>query len=856
MKSNRYRTFVFFTSLLTLLNPYYAFALDIPLMVKETQGVARSSEMVHNGVPIARGDNVTATANLLISDGSSSVPSTFTVLSRWGGGKDDVTKSIKWILVSFPASVSANATNTYYLRDYGTPATITNTVSVTDGASSITVDTGSAEFVISETTGTLFDSIAIGGASLATGNSSHNSTIDGQAEATANAPTVNIERQNAQYVCIKSVGTYANTPVGGANAEPIHYRIRYEFYAGSPTAIVTHKFFWAGEHDIVPDIQTIRVNNVNLRLPDMSGFSSSAVYATQSVSYSGITGEAVFVSQDRRALFSDPHQATVSHGATSQTTVFAETPAVVSTATNGSLVATIGNMQRYEPQSIEADTSGKITINDMAEYHNISDALGTWAKIGIGALSSASFTNINSQVIAPTEHRLMALPSTDYLLTTNVFEKLPNPQSTTPEVQAWWTELGEVIDRTEEYLDEEKAQGLLTWGTLPRTYNEFGVNNDWDRIYEGGFITDYHNAWKNMTFYALLTQDPDKLSEYAFPGALRMLHTQIIQVDNYSNPYSTRMGWGYAGYMRYRENGNSMHSYFDNLFAYYYLTGDMEVLDLLDVGAKTTREWYTRSGGVLIPETEQAVDWEDYAGRNFYQMASIYRFLGQAYNDEYLDDWSAMYDHFASTYLLLLSSGGTEYGFSRADYRDTDNVVLTGQSWMDALYTCRGLYELYLEYGDMQLGDEDITISRILRGFGYGFWDYNRLTHDGADGTWSGEWANVQSVSYTGADIGGTITDVVHMVVTDHHLYDDGKINVATEMIRGGALSGDAALLQHGLDGLSYMTSNLSFPTIGRFPLSKVAGLMFSNMADAMTYYDGAQSAVNLLLPPSNLLLD
>jgi hypothetical protein len=86
--------------------------------VKEQEGISRSSEMVHNGVPIAKTENIKSTSGLIITDSTGAqIPTTFEVLSRWNGDPDDVDKEIQWLLVSFPASVGANQTATFYLKD-------------------------------------------------------------------------------------------------------------------------------------------------------------------------------------------------------------------------------------------------------------------------------------------------------------------------------------------------------------------------------------------------------------------------------------------------------------------------------------------------------------------------------------------------------------------------------------------------------------------------------------------------------------------------------------------------------------------------------------------------------------------
>lgn len=835
--------------LATLLIAAPAVALDVQLTAIETQGVARTSEMVHNGVPLAKSDNVTDSSTLVIWDGSNAVPATFDVLARWGGGKDDDAKPIKWVLVSFPASVTASGTSTYRLRDFGTPAAPLGTLTVTDGATAITVNTGSAEFVVSETAFTAFDSIAVGGNAIASGNGGSQTTINGQAAASANPPTVTIERQNAHYVCIKAVGTYANTPVGVSNPQPIHYRLRYEFFAGSPTVVVTHKYSWPSGYGMSGS-GTAVVDNISFALPDMVGLTTTDAYATSSINYTGVTGQAVSVSQDRRALFADDHQATVTSGASNQTTQFATHPAVISRTGNGDLVATIGNLKFYEPQRIAADAAGKITLNAMAAQHTLYEMMGSWSRYGIGALvSGATFTDIHAQAIAPVEHRLMALPDPAYLATSGVDGYLANPSSATTEVDDWNTKLQTIADYTRTWMQTEKFHGLLTWGTSVRLPTETGSGTGWDKLFEGATMTDYHNAWRQMTHYGLSYQDPDALSDFGFPAARRMLHTQGFQVDDYSNPYTTYMGWSPAGYQRFRFDTNSSHSYLENLYLYYYLTGDLEVVEFLEVGADTRDDWYTRDAGELNDQTQEDASWAACKGRVFYQTASTFDFLGHAGESRYLDDWRHMYNHATTRCILMLDDAGQERGFW-VNHDEQTSGVDQGQTWMDSLYTMEGLYRLWLEYGDIQLGENNFEISRVVGAMARSFWDYNRTLDPGghglspSDGTWAGAWSNSVLINFTGDPVGGSITSVTHNQwnsTSDMHLYSAGKVSVAAAIVKAGVITGDNSLKQNGFDGLTWA---MGIGNLANTPLAKTPGIAMSRWSDAVNFFDHTPSSL------------
>ena len=127
-------------------------ALDVPLTVQETDGVARRGEPVTFGVPLPRG-LVRDTSRLRLYDAANrAVPAAFRVVNRW---PDDT--SVQWIHGDFQADAGAKARALYYLRlsDDPVPAAPASLrVSTTGG--DVRVQTGAVEFTVHRT-GPLLD---------------------------------------------------------------------------------------------------------------------------------------------------------------------------------------------------------------------------------------------------------------------------------------------------------------------------------------------------------------------------------------------------------------------------------------------------------------------------------------------------------------------------------------------------------------------------------------------------------------------------------------------------------------------------------------------------------------------------
>ena len=98
-----------------------ALALDVPINLAETGGVARVADPVSVGVPVPR-DLLADTSKLCVLDPSGKkVPAQFEVLMNWfpTAKFPDSKKSVRWVLVDFQADVPANGKAMYRLADTG-----------------------------------------------------------------------------------------------------------------------------------------------------------------------------------------------------------------------------------------------------------------------------------------------------------------------------------------------------------------------------------------------------------------------------------------------------------------------------------------------------------------------------------------------------------------------------------------------------------------------------------------------------------------------------------------------------------------------------------------------------------------
>ncbi len=216
-------------------------AADLSLSVKETAGVARVGEIVRSGVPLPRALSIATTDRLAVLDPDGhAVPAEFRILGRWNAGLA-TNAPIQWLLVSFPATVGANATARYRLVTEGINPAPATPLRLTREGDRVTVDTGAATFVVGGKA--LFDEVRVAGALRISGGAL-TAQIDGHDTALSTIRRVAIEQSGPLVATVIVDGAYDLAPIGGGG---IGSHRRYRFAAGSPTAIVERSVTWEGD---------------------------------------------------------------------------------------------------------------------------------------------------------------------------------------------------------------------------------------------------------------------------------------------------------------------------------------------------------------------------------------------------------------------------------------------------------------------------------------------------------------------------------------------------------------------------------------------------------------------------------
>jgi hypothetical protein len=203
----------------------------VKLTVSESTGSARRNESVTSGIPLPRNLNIKTTTKLrLVNGAGKAVPAQFTPLARWGSTPTDATAPIKWLLVDFQvASLAARQKADFTVQNSGAQPSFPG-LTVTEQASSITIKTGAASFVVSKQTGRL------SGTGFKSPLNFQAVGSNGTSYSASRATDVDIVLKGKMRVSIRVKGQY----LSAAGKKLLDFTSRYWFYAGQSYVRLFH----------------------------------------------------------------------------------------------------------------------------------------------------------------------------------------------------------------------------------------------------------------------------------------------------------------------------------------------------------------------------------------------------------------------------------------------------------------------------------------------------------------------------------------------------------------------------------------------------------------------------------------
>ena len=854
-----------FAGLLAARASYAAYGVSVPsqlrLNIRETAGIARSGEVVRTGVPMPRGLNIKSTASLAVVDAAgNAVPADFRITARWNAPLSDATAPIQWLLVSFPANVGSRSSASYRIVTDGSVANPVpaRPLRLTQNGDLITVDTGAAIFHFGSNPGALFDEVVLDNGTRLIGGSAMTLRSNGTPAGHSTTRKMWIEHAGPLFASVVITGAYDLAPVGNGGMGTIR---RYTFTAGSATALVRHAVAWEGNLGCNGCTKTTSGAPNGVKLEQVrdtldielgGGATVTAVgdFEAPAMVKTVGAGQSAAVRQLLRSGRTAPLRFTVDAAGTTASGVQADGGMLAASGPAGAVAIGLDKMHRFEPQALRLLADGNLAIDIADDQTWLAHHQGLFGNLAVAALApNPSRSDLDRQVWAPLNRPLRAWAEPAWFAASGAVEEFP--VGTLPaEVASYDTLIPSVLTRTVQKVDEIGLAGLTTFGVYPRYWGkndgpgevDCGTadptpDDDWDDKFWCATWTDYHNTAATIPVWAMRSGEVEWLDELAVPAAQRTLHTQIMQCSPTEKWFYC--GQAPAGYGGYRADFNSSHAYFDNLYQYYWLTGDSVVLHLVQRGGDTmrrnmcdTRGSYpvtdpTGPGGPSCGPDHPSTR-SEFTGRVATQWINAYRFLGLASTDgSFLEDYRDSLARAATQHYVEARRAGesTVYGFL-GERAVTAGTYIGGPVWMFGFYDTNTLWRLQRDTSDAPIGNPALPPSRIMAAVARTLKDIEPTVM--GDGTVGGDWPKNLEYTWQGSRIGATLSQVVP---NDRPIFTPEKTSVTALFLRTGEQTGEAALTTKGKEMVQVA---LTAATNEGAPLGKLHGQYLSRLHAAV----------------------
>lgn len=818
-------------------------ATIVPLYVRESASVSRSRAFVSTGVPIAESLNVTDLSRLALLDSQGfPVQADFRPTSYWRTSKSP--KGMHWVQVSFFDKFGAGQEKQYKLVITKQPMNLEFDLSPLNlinliSPKEIMVHTGAMKCIVNERG---INRLGKDGSSTYfIDNSIQRVKFDGVEDSLFNK----LRRLEVEYagplVAYIYVETETNLKFGDqlttrpskgkdAAGKPIYPQgsivvsRRYEFRAGSGTVMCQQTIKWEGTKNGTSwtERDGVKVNGVLGELWQdtftlSSKPSTSEIIVSEGVSYiDGDASKVSFISQNLRPNRLAKRSLTIDK-ITREGTVEGLLSLLYG---ENCLCFGLYHMDKYEPQSLVFDpATSSICVSYASDKFWLAHHQGVSVRSGIALEDESKLDEVWAELNHPL--RIFAQDSAYYSVAG--LGAVPSTQEHDPSQLAlsliYQKAIKSICDSTLMNIDRFGLYGLQTYAGLPRYWgtNDGGDEvgqvrsnqaNDWDHAYKYGAFTDYYSSSRTAATLALLSGDSKYLDLLSIPSADRMLHTQI-----WCGSPDDRLhliGWSPTGYNAYRADMNSSHSYYENLYWYYFLSGDRQVIDIISRGEN---------------HFVNALKSSPLGGRHPHQHIEAMRFLKHSHYDyTQASKYSAAYESIMLRAIDECYVEGTYNGEVVGlwvDGKKKPNAVnYTTNHYAGAIWDMESLYLFSLERPDLTEKINNILVKTALTLIKYG----PKLV--GGDGTIAGKWSRTFKFVWNGLDGSqSTITDLSNKNESGETvslLYDMDKPGMCAHWVRAAKLSGDPDITKKSEELLNHAIDRI---IKSKLPMGKLMGL-------------------------------
>lgn len=543
--------------------------------VTDHAGVGRSGEIATQGLPFAYGALRDARNLRVLGPEGAEVPVQVRALNHWPDG------SVMFALVSFPASVAANA-SAQYTVEYGAQvrptATPTPALTVDEQDGRIVVNTGPLQATLSTARGTLLDAAVLDGRELVAGGAPWAALVTAEdgteySSAAGEVTGTQVIEAGPLRAVVRRIGRHT-APDGRTLLE---FDLIQEFYAGSPLTrlsyVFTHK----------EDSQTERIRRVRLSLPTpWAGEGARALVWGEDVPTSGATAACRQLELDAATVAADGTDTQA--GRTRGYARLSAGPALA--------VATRWWWEKW-PKAVEVSADGIALDLIPADSHTqfsdgpfvLYQGEGITHEVMLGFEPEGAAPDSPDAFLAFRD-RLIAAPDPAYATATLALGEMP------PATQPLFPEYEQHLDRMYEgYLAKRESR------------REYGMENFGDDTFEWGYGPSY-TFWSNQEYdhhHGFLVQWFRAGDRRFFEiGEQAARHYEAVDCHHWApgrehllgapHPHNSRhiVDEGWFPDHCVKVGASNGHSWVEGLLDYWLLTGDVRAEET----ARAMGEWY------------------------------------------------------------------------------------------------------------------------------------------------------------------------------------------------------------------------------------------------------------------------
>ncbi|MGV6852731.1 MAG: PKD domain-containing protein [bacterium] len=585
------------------------------LDIQNDQNFVRTNEIASASVPIAMsGPTSSINANVygLVDQQGVRIPAQFNVVSRWGGAAFDTSLPIRWLQVVTKSTVAANSQNLVTLRRYDAPVTDnapTNPIIVQTVMNNTTIDTGVAQFIVTNNSNNPISSVLINGSELMDLNQNSGAYVVFNGQLIRGfVSSVEFEETGQLRTILHLSGLFPGVVPTSCSGESfdLAFDTRLTFTSGEGTVLIEHDLRNRCVRTLTDDVTNEYFDKIDL---DSAGWDFNLNLAANSKTMWLANDSAVFQLpatansnqkiEQQRGNVSNPggwRRAIVQqNGNQVASSVSYQNPIAALSNTATTVAIQIPWMQYREPQALSV-TENSVNLEFISSTGSIGEAQARW-NFGLVSFNSQSADSNYIQSLQQNEHiklsrALLVHSPAAYTNSTGAMSRLPVNNSLA--LQQYRAKIDTLHDET---INIQWNQTNY-WGAMLWPESIFG---DFTNTSPNVISMDGPNFWGPDRIEVLewfRTGEPKWFWDYAFMKQQLFLKTSVINSGRMAYNYRNGLTYGAGGqeeggYYRYFRTTTDDKQYVMGMDEGFLIRPSGALQDVFEAGGRTVDVRYT-----------------------------------------------------------------------------------------------------------------------------------------------------------------------------------------------------------------------------------------------------------------------